>query len=250
MTRNFLAIGLGDKTDLLKAKSNFLLIHDNADQFLSEYPRADVYNPDHHGFNPLKGIDYKGARDFAETIYGTEGKDTLTVRNGKRALTRAFLKSKSLDRLQTDDDEANATVDDLLLSPVLQRVLCSGKEFSFKTRTILARINRAELGEFDAMILTSLLVRQYRSQIIIPDFGFYARSFHTAPIREERLLAGVNTLSELEPKLRNMCLLMDKVGRRCTFADAQTLAEYAGLVPERDRADCDYNKFVRAAMEG
>jgi len=48
----------------------------------------------------------------------------------------------------------------------------------------------------------------------VPDFGFYARDFHASLIREKRLIAGVYySLSELEPRLRHRCLLMEKVGK-------------------------------------
>src|SRR5205085_2327601 len=84
----------------------------------------------------------------------------------------------------------------------------------------------AQLGEHDARILGSLLISQYKGQIIVPDFGFYARPFHTALVRENRLIAGVFTLSDLEPPMRRLCLLMEKVGLGCTYEDAEVLARY------------------------
>jgi hypothetical protein len=247
---NFLVIGLGEKPELLDTKPGFLLIDDGplADQFLKAFPRAKVFDPAVHSFNPLKGIEYKGARQFAETVYGSEGKDTLTVRNGKRSLTRLVLQTPRLDQVKRSlaDEESLAMIDDLLLSPVLSRVLCQPTNFSFKAgRSIVAKIDRAELGEFDSFIIASLLVRQYGGQIIIPDFGFYARPFHASLIRERRLMAGVHTLSELEPRIRDMCLLMDKAGHRCTFEDADTLAKYAGIMPGTNA----YGAFTQSAME-
>jgi hypothetical protein len=51
-------------------------------------------------------------------------------------------------------------------------------------------------------------------------------------IREGRLVAGVNTLQELSPKLRqNVLLITDKVGAGTTYEDAETLARYARLAP-------------------
>jgi hypothetical protein len=44
----------------------------------------------------------------------------------------------------------------------------------------------AVLGEDDARILGSLLISQFKGQIIVPDFGFYARDFHASLIREKR----------------------------------------------------------------
>jgi hypothetical protein len=202
---NFLKIGIGQKT--FEPTRGFLLIDDEVTM------DGDVFDPTVHGFNPLP-LQYRGARELAETVYGSEGRETLTVRNGKRALTKALINSKRLDALQTDDEEALATVNDLLLSPVLRSVLCSGKTYNFRSRPIVARINRAELGDFDAFVLSSLLIRQFKGQIILPDAGFYLRPFHASLIRENRLMAGVNTLSELDKSgLRDMCLLMDKMGQ-------------------------------------
>ncbi len=93
-------------------------------------------------------------------------------------------------------------------------------------------------------ILGSLLISQFKGQIIVPDFGFYARDFHTSLIREDRLIAGVYTLSELNPKLWQMCLLMEKEAAQCTYDDAETLAEYRGLVPDT----IAFGDFVRNAM--
>ena len=51
-------------------------------------------------------------------------------------------------------------------------------------------------------------------------------------IRENRLIAGVYALSELDEKMRQLCLLMEeKEGRQCTYADAEVLAQYEGLIP-------------------
>lgn len=269
--KNLLVVGLGDQAELLDTKPGFLLIDDGtlAAEFLTRFPTAAIFDATIHSFNPLKRIDYKGARAFAETVYGGEGKDTLTVRNGKRALTRLLLTTKPskregalrLDHFKREpstfraranpepadgEGEAIGTIEDLLLSPVLRRVLCQPTNFSFRAgRSIIAHIDRAELGEYDAFILGSLLIRQFAGQIIIPDFGFYARPFHSSLIREGRLMAGVHTLAELEPKMRQMCLLMEKVGHRCTYEDAETLAKYAGMVPTTN----EYKAAVQEAME-
>lgn len=247
---NLLVIGLAQKVDALPTKQGFLLIDDGpiADVFLQKQKRAVLFDPKLHSFNPLQGMTYKQARDFASVVYGSEGKDTLTVRNGKRSLTRMLLNTSSLDEIwgeKTDaDKEAQATVSDILLSPVLRNVLCKPTNFSFKKgRTIVARINRAELGDFDAFILGSLLISQFEGQVIIPDFGFYARDFHAALIRQNRLVAGLYTLSELEPKLRQLCLLMPKIPLQCTVNDAEILAAYAGLTPHT----VGYSDFITEA---
>jgi len=54
-------------------------------------------------------------------------------------------------------------------------------------------------------------------------------------IREERLFAGIDTLSELDHELWKRFLLIEKVGRSCTFEDAETLAKYAGRRPDPSR---------------
>jgi hypothetical protein len=118
------------------------------------------------------------------------------------------------------------------VSPILRRVLCNPTNFSFNPRsTILARIDRAELGDFDALVLGLLLMAHFKGQLVVPDFGFYGRECHVGAIREARLVAGVNFLGELSPKLRqNVLLMQDKVASGTTIEDAETLARYAGLV--------------------
>jgi hypothetical protein len=147
-------------------------------------------------------------------------------------------------------EDARQTMDDLLLSPVLKSVLCQPlNQYSFKKgSSIVAKINRAELGDRDARILGALLIAQFKGQITVPDFGFYARDFHASLIWENRLIAGVHTLSELDDGLRDMCLLMEKVGMGCTFEDAATLAKYEGLLPDSTREKNPYNAFIKEAM--
>lgn len=241
---NHLLIGVADKTKRLLelASDNFLLIDDGeiADAFLDAFPRAKLFDISTHSFNPLRGIDYKRARDFAQALYtaSPEGQNTLTVRNGKRAMVKLLLDNpKRLDKLPTPDRddlggiEAKATIDDLLLSPVLTQVLCDPTNFSFKGSVVL-KLDRAVIGDFDAFVLASLAIGQFQGQVIVPDFGFYGRDFYISLIRQNRLTAGVHRLSELTPGLRQTVLLIkDKVGDECTFEDAETLAAYRGLVP-------------------
>jgi hypothetical protein len=79
---------------------------------------------------------------------------------------------------------------------------------------------------------------------VVPDFGFYARDFHSSLIRENRLIGGVNFLAELPPKLRQLAMLSETVPSGTTFEDAETLAQYAGL----QRATTGYNDFVASAL--
>ncbi len=248
---NRIVIGLADKTEALTPeKPGFLLLDDGpiADTFLHTFKRAKEFNPHSHSFNPLP-MTYRNAREFASIVYGEEGKDTLTARNGKRALTKMLMHADRIDSLyggRSDaEKEAIAIIDDLLLSPVLKKVLCgTPMRWMFSGASVVARLDRTDIGEHDARILGALLISQFKRQVIIPDFGFYARDFHSALIREDRLIAGVYTLSELEPTLRHLCLLMEKTGMQCTFEDAEVLAKYAGLRPTTE----GYNGYVLKAM--
>jgi hypothetical protein len=187
-------------------------------------------------------ITYRNVREIADILYtvSPQGENTLTVRNGKRALLKMLLDGpERLDKLPTDYGktetgplEALATVDDILVSPVLRRVLCNPTNFSFNPNSkILARIDRAGLGDFDALVLGLLLMAHFKGQLVVPDFGFYGRDLHQAYIREGRLIAGVNFLRELPVKLRQAALLIDeKVPSGRTLEDAEMIAQYAGLV--------------------
>lgn len=133
-----------------------------------------------------------------------------------------------------------------MISPVLRRVLCNPTNFSFNPNSvILARINRAELGDFDALVLGMLLMVHFKGQLIVPDFGFYGRECHVSYIREERLIAGVNFLGELSPKLRQGVLLIaDKIATGTTMEDAEALAGYERLVD----GTTGFNDFVQGAI--
>lgn len=220
-----------------------LYIHDE----VPDVPRARLFDPTKHSFNPLKDIDYRTARALADVLYTAypQGENTLTVRNGKRALLRALLSATRLDRVE-GDDEVTGMVDDLLQSPVLTSVLCKPTNFSFAPNSLIfARINRAELGDFDALLLGLFLIGHFKGQVIVPDFGFYGRDVHISLIREERLIAGLNFLGELTPKLRNSVVLMDdKEASGTTFDDAQVLADFA-RVPRGTNA---FNAFIDRMM--
>ena len=87
-----------------------------------------------------------------------QGENTLTVRNGKRTLLKALLSADRLDKVE-GDEEVTGMIGDLLQSPVLTRVLCRPTNFSFSPNSlILARLNRAELGDFDALVLGLFLI--------------------------------------------------------------------------------------------
>lgn len=217
-----------------------------------DLPRARIFDPAKHSFNPLKDIDYRKARALADVLYtaSPQGENTLTVRNGKRALLKALLSSTRLDKIE-GDEEVTGMIGDLLQSPVLKSVLCnSTNQFSFKPNSlILAKVDRATLGDFDALILGLFLIEQFKGQVVIPDGGFYLRDNHTSLIRENRLIAGVNFLGELAPRLRNSVLLIeDREGAGALYEDAVTLAQHAGLRPDPAHDDNPYNQFIDQAM--
>jgi hypothetical protein len=94
-------------------------------------------------------------------------------------------------------------------------------------------------------VLGLFLIGQYKEQVVVPHFGFYGRDARTSLIRENRLVAGVNTLAELPARLRqNVLLISDKTGSGATAEDAEALATYAGLV----RGTNGFNAFVEGAI--
>jgi len=69
-----------------------------------------------------------------------------------------------------------------------------------------------------------------KGQVAVPDFGFCGRDIHSRLIREERLIAGVNFLSELPEKLRRTTLLInERIPSGTTVEDAEELARYERL---------------------
>lgn len=213
-----------------------------------DLPRARIFDPTRHSFNPLEDMDYRKARALADVLYTAypQGENTLTVRNGKRGLLKALRSAKRLDNV-TGDEEVTGMIADLLQSPLLKSALCStSNQFSFKPNSqILARLNRAEIGDFDALVLGLFLIGHFKGQVTVPDFGFYGRETHMSLIRENRLVAGVNFLGELSPKLRNSVLLIEeKHASGATFEDAQTLADFA-RIPRGTNA---FNAYVDEVM--
>jgi hypothetical protein len=237
---NALFVGMTKEVEL--PKSGFLIIDDH----VRDIPRSRVFDPALHSLNPLKELTYKRAREIAEIVYTVfpQGADTLTVRNGKRTLLAELLNKWKAPRL---DKLKNEEVGDLLMSPVLRKVLCHPTNFSFNPRSVIqARINRAELGDFDALVLGLVLMSYYKGQIIVSDLGFYGRDMHIGLIREQRLVAGVNFLGELPVKLRNNALLIrEKIASEATYDDAVTLAQFDCRFPPRTEG---YDAFIEEAM--
>lgn len=254
---NLLIVGR-DKVDTIleHLPDSFLLIDDGTIIDAVSIPpkrKVTTFDVTKHSFNPLKNIDYRRAREFISVLDSVfpEGKDTLTKKSSNFVLLTALLSNpKRLDSLfpraskEPGEIDAYQKIETLLLSPVLERVLCRPTNFSFDG-ILLARLNRAELGDFDCFVLANLLITNYKGQVVIPDFGFYACPFHTSLIRQNRLIAGVNFLDEAVKFRNNLLLIDEKIGHHCTAEDAECLAGYTGLVPHTNI----YNEWVQKRIE-
>lgn len=239
-------------------KGGYLFIDDE----IPTIPDARIFDPTQHSFNPLHNIDYRkatGIVDIFDALF-SRGDSTLTKDTGLDFIADALEDNPT--SLETLIDEpgrgaspghiwAYGKVRRLMRSPVLKQMLCTPTNFSFNPRsTILARINRAELGDFDALAIGLFLIGHYQGQLVIPDFGFYGRDTHVSLIREQRLIAGVRYLDQLPKQLRNGILLVDqKLAKGVLYDDAVLLAKHAGLYPDPLRADNDFAAFVKEVMQ-
>lgn len=241
---NFLLVG-ADKTPLLEVElSRDVLIVDDGPLIDSlEIParrKVTRFDISKHHLNPLHQMDYRRAREFVAVMDAVfpEGENTLTKKNSNFVLLNALLdKPTYLHQLIEEPDKKDAARVDayqkiatLMLSPVLSAVLCKPTNFSLKG-IVLAKLDRAKLGDFDAFVLANLLISQFQGTIILPDGGFYLRDHHISLIRQERLVAGLTTLAGVHSdRLRQELLTIEeKVGSKATFADADELANYSGF---------------------
>lgn len=250
-----LLLGTGDKTaHILEAASRgpFLLIADDATAAAcaAQFPDAALFNLRNHSFSIKR--DYDSVRDFADIVF--PDKDLMTYMHGKRELVKLLLDATTpLADLAGDTKnpaiaEALAAVEDLLLSPVLRRVLTRKPNFDFR-RSVIVSLD--SMYHEDARKLGSMLIGQHKGHVIIRDFGFYGRPLHLSLIRQERLTAGLNTLSEAPPSLvQPLLTIPEQYGSGCTYDDAVVLAKRAGLVPDHSREDNPYNRFIREAVQG
>jgi hypothetical protein len=270
-----------NKTDtfLTTLPESYLLIDDGPVIDALDLPADRTimrFDPAKHRFNPLTRMDHIKARALAQMIYAAspEGTSTLTVRNGKRTLAKFLATAKRLDKFPVPKTDAQKEVKDILndifLSPVLERVLLGEPNFSLYSfdGIAIARLDRAALGDFDAFILGNFLIEQYRGPIVIPAFDFYAIPSHIQLVRQRRLTAGLDFLSDLDrrdgqlDKLRNQLLASEQTkpfrykrvaththhACRTSYDDAVTLARYAGLRPDPIREDNPYNAFIDECM--
>ncbi|GAO38364.1 hypothetical protein SCH01S_14_00280 [Sphingomonas changbaiensis NBRC 104936] len=111
---------------------------------------------------------------------------------------------------------------------------------------ILAKIDPAELGTFDAFLLGNLLMSQFQGAIVVPQFGFFATLAHKELLAQERLIAGINFFDEV-PQLKNELLLIEKkIGFLTTPDDARLLAEFEGVVP----GTVEHTDWVHRTIKG
>jgi hypothetical protein len=192
-----------------------------------------------HSFNPLKDMSYKRARDFISVLDAVfpEGENTLTRKNSNFILLGALLtKPKNISSILVPNPrdaahtDAYQKIETLLFSPVLSSVLSKPTSVSFKG-TIHVRLDRAVIGDFDAFVIANLLISQYDGPVVISDFGFYACRPHSALLRQNRLVASVNSFDEASGFKQQLLLIDTKIGSHCTAQDAELLALYAGLTP-------------------
>lgn len=254
---NALAIG-ANKQPLLRFAHVPCLVIDDGDfiDALDLPSRRTIthFNIETDHFNPLKDIDYRTAVELVSVLNAVfpAGDSTLTKGNALHQILEALLDNpKKLSTLISDTNNtqyAHQMIARLLLSPVLERVLNHPTNMSFKN-TIIARLDRAVLGDFDCFVLGNLLISQYAGQVVIPDFGFYAHPGHSTLIRQNRLIAGINSLSEFDgmPKLKNKLMQIEtKIGSRCTSDDADVLALYAG----KRRGTEGFSAYADECMRG
>jgi hypothetical protein len=256
-----LYLGIDRRIDFDEIEGGFLYIGDGVPDVGKR--RHRVFDPLKHSVNPLDQLDYRKACDFLDMIDAlfSRGDNTLTKDTGLDFIAEALEGDvRRLDKLVPEPKRTSTTghvwaygrMQKILRSPVLRPVLCSPrKQFSLADNSIvLARLNRKELGEFDAVVLGLVLMMSYKGQIVVDDFGFYGREAHASLLREDRLIAGLNFFDEIvSNKLQNALMQIDeKVLSGATYPDAKRVAEHRGLRPDPMRENSDYNKFIDAAL--
>lgn len=133
----------------------------------------------------------------------------------------------------------------ILINPVLRNFLTRAPTFP-PDKLVIVIIDRAQWGDFDSFTVANFLINYAHGHIIIPDFGFYAREFHITLMRQKRLIAGVNFLSELPHNLQQASLHDSYLVPPCTAEDAERVALYRGLIPGR----VEHTQFLQEAVQG
>lgn len=219
-----------------------LLICDELPEVALPFQR--VYQPEKQSIDVLRGIDERRAEELSDSLYDIYPESTtLTVRNGRQDLRDALLKADRLEKV-TGTEEVDRVIRDILFQPVVRNALCSRSSVFriAKENVVVARLNRKEIGDKAALIIGLVLLNMYKAQVVVEDFGFYGRRAHRRLVREDRLIAQVNSLKELPEELRNSFLsIREREGKGVLFDDAETIAKLDGLRPGRnefnDRVD-------------
>lgn len=249
---NKLVLGT-NKTELYTDLTEpFLLVVDELPDFDFPSQKKTIYlDLERHNLNPLQDIDYLRATDLLSVLDAVfpEGSETLTKRYANFQILEALLdEPKRLDHLIDDSKEthdAYQKVQRLFLSPVLRQFLKPAATNFKLDRTIIAILDRSKIGDFDAFVIGNLLASRYEGQVVFEDFGFYACAFHMKFLRQNRLIAGINSFDEV-PEFKNHLLLVEtKIANHCNVDDAETLALYAGY--RRDSRG--FADFVQTRIE-
>lgn len=260
-------IYIGVNKQIEYPKGNCLVI---SDDLIDTKRRPQIFDPLKDGINPLKDLNYRKICDWVDIFDAlfSRGESTLTKDTGLDFIAEALVNAMvseirgepiALRDLIPPADKKDPTghiwaygkMQRILRSPVLTAMLSGErKDFAFHPRSmIVARVNRAELGEFDAQVIAFFLMAQFKGQICLPDGGSYLRDLHISLLRENRLIFGVNHLGELPEKFRQQALLLsERVPAGALYDDAVTLAKLAGKRPDPLREDNPYNKFIDDAM--
>lgn len=242
-------------------KRDFVLLHDEIPA-LPHAKAARIFDPTIHHFNAIQP-GYHYACDFVDAIDALfpAGGPTLTKEEGLIFILDQLLdEPKSLRSLIPKPNSkstpghrwAYSKVQRLLLSPVLNRVLCEpGEQFSFNPHSVIfCRINRRELRDFDTLALGLLIMMRSKGQLVITDMGFYGRNNHISLL--DRLIGSLTYLDELKrtaPELKEALFSLTEIeAHGARFTDAKELAINEGLRPDPTRADNEYNNFIDAAM--
>lgn len=247
---------IGTKRSIEIPRGNCLVI---CDELIPTKRRVQLFDYTRHGFNPLSGLDYRKACELVDIIGALfpGGDETLTKTTGLEAIFDALDASPtSLDGLIQEPDKKSTTghfwaygkVRRIMRSPMLRKMLTARSDFVFNPRSvILARVNRKELGSFDAKAVALFLMMQFKGQICVPDYGSYAIDMHSSLLDEGRLIAGVNYLDEMPEKLQKRFLLLPQeniIAEGALFDDAVLLAKRRGYIPQTN----EFNDDVKTSI--
>jgi hypothetical protein len=233
----------------------FTYFHDDVPRI----PRARYFDYRKHSIDLLSNLTYPKICDIVDAfdaLFVVTG-GTLTESTGLEYMAERLDHipdaGKMVDLIPEPDKKdppgyhwAYGKVQRLMRSPVLRQVLTGKPNFTLDPdRPTFVRLNRAEIGEWDALALGLFFIAQAKNTVVIPDFGFYGRDTHTQLIREQRLTAGVHFLDQLPVKLKRTVLMIpEKVLCGALYEDAALIARHKGMIPDT----IEYIDFVATAM--